>query len=242
VEHLNEADMDETLFNKLFPGKDITTEEDFKEALRADMEFSLQNESELNFFTNVRKVLLKEFDHELPEEFLKRWIMEREEENHHGHDHDHHDHDHDHGHEHDHHHDHEHDHGHDHDHDHDHDHEAPDFPKIFESMKWQLIENSLIEKYDIRVEPAEVMDFVKERYRTYFASQGALPMDEEEQEKTLTMLAEKHLQKKEDAQQIFDMLYNNKLVSLFKEKLSLNTIRVGHDEFHKLDPTHNHQH
>lgn len=231
VEHLDEAEMNETLYNKLFPGRDITAEEDFREALRKDMEFSLQNESELNFFTNIRKALMKEFDHELPEQFLRRWIMEREENTPHNHEH-HHDHDHD----------HEHDHGHEHDHHHDHNHDEsePDFPKIFESMKWQLIENKIIEKYDIRVEPEEVMNFVKERYRSYFASQGALPMDEAEQDKTLTMLAEKHLQKKEDAQQIFDMLYNNKLVSLFKDKIKLNTINVGHEEFHKLDPTHHH--
>ena len=228
IERMTLADLNQEVFDKIFPGQGVEDEDTFRAKIRKDIEISYSQESNASFYNKVKETMLKELNLELPETFLKKWLKEREDER----DHHHHDHDHDHH--------HDHDHDHDHHHDHDAPKEEPDYPKIFESMKWRLIEDRLIRKYDIKVDESEVKEYVKERYRNYFRSQGAMPADSADVEPTLDMLATKYMEKKDETEQIYDLLYADRLIDLFKSKVKIVEKEISHDEYHKLEGTHHH--
>lgn len=217
VERLDLPELIPAFFDQVFPGQQVETEEDFKKLLSEDISLSYKRESDTTFYRAVRKKLMDDLNFSLPEDFLKKWLKERQEDQH------------------------EHEHDHEHEHEHTHETEEPDYEKVFASMKWQLIENQIIEKYNIKIEPQQVRDHVKERYRRYFSQQGALSGEPEQIDKALESLVNKYMEKREEVEEIYDILYFNELVKLYKETLSLNQKEITHDAFHEIAEQH-HQH
>ena len=80
VIHIEPASLDEGLFRKAFPQDVIETEEQFRDKIKSESEIGYKSESEKFFFENVVKALIKEAGLELPDEFLKRWLLDRNEE------------------------------------------------------------------------------------------------------------------------------------------------------------------
>lgn len=215
VERMELADLNEDLFEKIFPGQNVKDEATFVDKIRKDTELNYKQESSLNFYNKVKSTLLEKFDLHLPENFLKKWMKDKENEK-------------------------EHDHEHDHKHIHDHEPEEKDYTGIFESMKWRLIEDRIIKKYEVKVEDEEVKEYVRERYRKYFHGQGMPMGDESQMEGLLNSLADKYLEKGEELEQIYDLLYADKLIDVFKQNLKVTNKDINHDDFHKLDNSHHH--
>ncbi|KWW28991.1 MAG: trigger factor [bacterium P3] len=69
--------LDEELFERVFPGEGVKTEEQFRKAVGRQIEQANAEQCEILFVNQVRKALLEQFDAELPEAFLKRWILSR---------------------------------------------------------------------------------------------------------------------------------------------------------------------
>jgi hypothetical protein len=67
---------------------------------------------------------------------------------------------------------------------------------------------------------------VKQVLASRYAQYG-LPMEDE----MLTEFAKQTLAKKEEAKNVYDFLYEEKLIELAKEKCSLNVIEIDHEEF-----------
>ncbi len=77
--HIDPADLDEEFFDKIYPGKDIETEEQFRDFIRKDAAASFVGETDKLFFNQVTKKLIEEINLPLPDEFLKRWLLENRE-------------------------------------------------------------------------------------------------------------------------------------------------------------------
>lgn len=75
--HMTPCEVNEEFFTKAFPGKDIKTIEDFRTALRKDMEESYAESNDIMYVNEVRKQLIDNYNATLPEAFLKRWILSR---------------------------------------------------------------------------------------------------------------------------------------------------------------------
>jgi len=60
--------------------------------------------------------------------------------------------------------------------------------------------------------------------------------------KQLDTLADSVLQNKDEANKIFDQLFDTKMRELFKEKLKLNRIEKTYEEFIKIANEHQHKH
>jgi hypothetical protein len=73
------AELTPELFDKVYPGKDILTEEDFREQIRNEAAANFAGESDNLFFRQVADKLVKERNFALPDEFLKRWILDTNE-------------------------------------------------------------------------------------------------------------------------------------------------------------------
>ncbi len=73
------AEINEEFFNLIFPGKKLKSEEEFRKALREDMEKQWNH----NMKMNIQNTILSRIDEyvkmDIPLDFLKRWIKETEE-------------------------------------------------------------------------------------------------------------------------------------------------------------------
>jgi len=93
-------------------------------------------------------------------------------------------------------------------------------------MKWKLIENKIIKNNSLTVTADEATEEAKRFVKSYFARYGQTPDEAEVEKMTVTLLKdEKQLEK------IYDGLYYNKILDLFKSKYKLNNKEVSYNEF-----------
>lgn len=113
-----------------------------------------------------------------------------------------------------------------------------DYESYAKSLKQQLIINKIAKANDLKVEPEEIRNHIK----SYFAKQYMIDEADEEKMKQLDTLADSVLQNKDEANKIFDQLFDTKMRELFKEKLKLNKIEKTYEEFIKIANEHQHKH
>jgi trigger factor len=78
---LKPAELGEEYYKEVFPGQEIKSEEEYKEALRQLVARELAPNSDYKFNMDVQKALIDKFGNfELPAEFLKKWLVARNEE------------------------------------------------------------------------------------------------------------------------------------------------------------------
>ncbi len=69
------AELNEELFKMIFPGKDIKDEKEFRKEVATEMERQYVVEAERMFFNNAIDKLVNEIKFDMPDAFLKRWIV-----------------------------------------------------------------------------------------------------------------------------------------------------------------------
>lgn len=69
------AELNEELFKLIFPGKDIKDEKEFRKEVATEMERQYVVEAERMFFNNAVDKLVNEVKFDMPDTFLKRWIV-----------------------------------------------------------------------------------------------------------------------------------------------------------------------
>jgi trigger factor len=104
-----------------------------------------------------------------------------------------------------------------------------EYPAYAKNLKWQLIENKIIRDNDIKVTHEEVVDFVKQILKQRYESMG-LPVDDE----MLNQAAGEVLKNREELENIYAKLYDDKLMELFKEKFKINEKEIDYDKFLEL--------
>lgn len=83
ISHIEPAEFNEELFSKVYENENITDEEQLRARIQRDIEESYKNEGKNNFMNDMVDYLVEKTNLDLPDEFLKRWIIEsnsREEE------------------------------------------------------------------------------------------------------------------------------------------------------------------
>jgi len=74
------AELDESLFKKVYGEEtEVTTIDDFRQKIRAELESNLVYSSNYRFSMDAKEVLTNAISMKLPEEFLKRWLVETNE-------------------------------------------------------------------------------------------------------------------------------------------------------------------
>ena len=104
-----------------------------------------------------------------------------------------------------------------------------EYEQYSKGLKWQLIENKIIKDNNIKVENEEVIAHTKELILQQFSKMAQAPMSDDE----LTKTAQRVLQNEEEAKKIFEKLYGQKVMTLFKTKFTLENKEVSYDEFFK---------
>lgn len=105
-----------------------------------------------------------------------------------------------------------------------------EYEEYAKQLRWQLITNKIIKENELKVEQQELLDYTKGLVRNQFAQYGQADIDDSIIEES----AKKALQNEEDARNIYDQIYNQKLLALFKDKFKLKNKEVSFDDFVKL--------
>ena len=105
-----------------------------------------------------------------------------------------------------------------------------EFEKAADTFRWQLIENHLIKKYEIEVKPEEVNSELEYFIKAQLAQYGQTDIPQEILDKYVKELGSKQ----EEVKKVYDHLFEKKLMTLFKDKLKLNEIKMEMDEYVKM--------
>ncbi|MBL7930818.1 MAG: trigger factor [Bacteroidia bacterium] len=192
ISRLEDADLNQELFDKVYGPNKINSEEEFRNKIREELTLMFSADSERFLKTEVENKLVEKLGLKLPDAFLKRWlavanekpITEEEIEK--------------------------------------------DYANYSKAMQWRLIENKIIKDNNITVNAdeakQEAIAFIKSEYARY----GQVPTEDD-----LEKISKDLLSREKDAQRIFENLYSKKVLSLIKDKCTLQTKEVSYDEFFK---------
>jgi trigger factor len=101
-----------------------------------------------------------------------------------------------------------------------------EYPMYSQGLRWQLLETSIIEKNEIKVTMDEAIAHVKGQYTERFAQYG-IPVEDDQ----LEQMAKELLAKKEEAKNVYDLLFEDKVMRVVKEKCKIKEVVVPFDEF-----------
>jgi trigger factor len=98
------------------------------------------------------------------------------------------------------------------------------------SLRWQLIENNVLESYDVKVEVEEVENHAKSLIRMQMQQYGQ-PLPEEDK---MNEIVASILVKEDEKKKVYDQLYDMKTLKLYKENFKLKEKAISYDDFVKL--------
>lgn len=78
ISKIEPAELNQELFDKVFGEGEVTSEEEFRQRIREDAEKMFQPQSEQQFHRDVKKKLLDIMKFDLPEDFLKKWLVQND--------------------------------------------------------------------------------------------------------------------------------------------------------------------
>lgn len=209
IKVMEPAEMNQELFDKLFGEGAVTSEKELREKVKEDLVKMFENDSNRILVRRISNSLIEKTEFELPNEFLKRWIFVTQNSKH--------NHDHDHG------------------HDHQHNHVSMedierDYENYVRGLRWQLIQGEIFKKNDLKIERQEAIEYTKGLLVNQYAQYGiSAPEDKELEASAIQVLKDN-----KEAQQIYDMLADEKMLNYFKETVKLVDVEVDYDEFLRI--------
>ncbi|MDZ4823946.1 MAG: trigger factor [Flavobacteriales bacterium] len=101
-----------------------------------------------------------------------------------------------------------------------------EYPVYAGELRWNLIQGQILKQYEIKVTLDDAMNHLKETLMRRYAAYG-MPIEGE----YLEDLAKKALADKEEAKNIYDFLYEQKMIELVKSNCTLEEKTLSYDEF-----------
>ncbi|MDG2263947.1 MAG: trigger factor [Flavobacteriales bacterium] len=98
------------------------------------------------------------------------------------------------------------------------------------SLQWQLIENKILENYSIKVTQDDVLAHTKVLISAQMKQYGQPEGDD----KQLTDIATNILKNEEERKKVYDQIFDERTLAVYKENFKLTEKSVSYDEFVKL--------
>lgn len=198
IKHFELAEINEELFTKVYEHDNITNEEELRARILRDVTETYLNEGKNQFMNDLVDLLVDKTNLQLPDEFLKRWIIEnnrREKED---------------------------------------QQISPaeleaQYDGYRDTLRWQIIEEKLSEKYGLKV----TMEEIKGRIGELLGFQVQGEVDEQTQ-KIIEQVSESVLQNQEEVNKIAGQISETKINNLFKEKATIKEKSISYEDFIKL--------
>ncbi len=196
INHFELAELNEELFNKVYEHDNIQTEEELRERILRDVTQTYLNEGQNQFMNDIVDMLVEKSNLSLPDEFLKRWLIENNR------------------------------------------HEKDDerlTPEIIEeqydsyrdTLKWQIIEEYISEKYGLKVTMEEIKSKVSE-----LLGFGSQP--DEQMQAIVDQVTESVMQNKDEVNRIANQISESKIRNLFLEKAAIKEHSINYEDFVKM--------
>ncbi|TVR71632.1 MAG: trigger factor [Marinilabiliales bacterium] len=194
ISRWKKAEINQDFFDKAFGEGEVTSEEEFRNRLKEEIEKAYAQNSDFKLFLDAREKLVSKFKAELPEEFIRRWLLESNEGKLSEEDID------------------------------------KDFEKVRDDLKWQLIQDALIKKYELKVEPEEIEQLARQQVLMQFRQYGMANVPEEH----LNNYAAEMLKKDQERRRLYEQRFQEKITQLVKETVKLEEKKVKDEDFSKL--------
>ena len=98
------------------------------------------------------------------------------------------------------------------------------------SLRWQLIENNILESFEVKVDAKEVEDHTKTLISMQMKQYGQpVPEDDKMNEIVASILV-----KEDERKKVYDQLYDIKTLEVYKENFKLTEKAISYDDFVKL--------
>ena len=190
------SEVNQELFDKVFGEGAIANEAEFRAKIKADFETRMVGNSDYKFLLDIKETMLKTNKLELPEAFLKRWLLETNKDN---------------------------------------DKITPEqieteFPLFIKDLQWQLVSGKIVKDNSLQVTEEDLKAAAIEYTRMQLAQYGMMNLSDEELENWSKQL----IKDKKQAQQIFEMEQDKKLISYLKGAVKLNEVEKSIEEFNAL--------
>jgi trigger factor len=194
INRLSPAEFNKELFDKVYSDGSVTNVKEFKQKVTEEAEKSFVVESDRMLKNDVVLYLVKKVKLEMPDEFLKRWLVQAS--------------------------------------------EKPltleqvesDYHMYSKSLKWQLLENKILETNEVKVNNEDLLIFTKELVEKQMMQYGQASSDE----KQILDIAENILKNEDERKKISEQLFDEKTLSIYKKSFKLNEKSISYDDFVKL--------
>ncbi len=188
------AELNEELFKKLYGEEtEVKTNEDFRNRIKEEIEANLVYSSNHKFAIDAHDKLIEQNNVELPEAFLKRWLIAinkeltvEQIEN--------------------------------------------EFDAFISDLKWQLIKDVIIKENELNVSAEEVQAFALQMARAQYNQYGIYDIPEEQLESFAKII----LEKQEEAERIYKRLFEDKVIKVVKDKVTVTETEVSQEEFNEM--------
>lgn len=200
ISRIEPAQMNEEFFAQAYKADNIKTEEEFRERAKKDLKENEQRETDRYFINQVSQELIKATDIQLPDEFMKRWLisnskgeltMEKLDQ---------------------------------------------DYHIYADSIRWQMIEGEIADKYKLTIDKEEIKDYIKTYIiASYFPTkEDETPEAKEQREKAIDSICENMLKNQEQVQNIYEYLFDQKLAKTLKENMKVSYKDLSFDQFKEM--------
>jgi len=105
-----------------------------------------------------------------------------------------------------------------------------EYDKYAKSLQWQLIENKILENYEIKVTQDDVLVHAKKLIGIQMKQYGQPEGDD----KQLTEIASNILKNEDERKKLYDQIFDERTLSVYKENFKLNEKSISYDDFVKL--------
>ena len=105
-----------------------------------------------------------------------------------------------------------------------------DYPNYSKSLKWQLIENKILEDNDVKITNDDLISFTKDLVKRQMQQYGQANNDD----KQLSDIAENILKNEDERKKISNQLFDEKTLIIYKDLFKLNQKSISYDDFVKL--------
>ena len=102
-----------------------------------------------------------------------------------------------------------------------------DFSQSIKGIKYQLIESKLIEENDIDVKPDAIKSYTREMIIKQMAMYGQNQSDDEQ----LNSIVKRVMSNEDEVKRMYSMLLNEKILFVFKNKISKKDLKVDYKKF-----------
>ena len=194
ISRLEPAKLDKELFDKVYASSNIKDIKAFKNKVKTDAEKQFMFESDRMFKNDVVNYLLKKVNLSLPDEFLKKWLIQTS--------------------------------------------KQPitmdllnsEYNMYAKGLQWQLIENKILEEFKIQVKEEEVSEYAKKMIISQMQQYGQSKMEDSK----LNEIAKNILDNEKEKKKMYDQLYDEKTLAIYKKEFNLKEKTISYDDFIKL--------